>query len=361
MMLLTATLVCGAGAWGIVRAADDRADDVERVEGLESVLAVLPGSEGSVDARTQTSAVDTDGDGEVDSTVVVGGPGDDAPAIVNYLLVGSDSREGVSSTDEDFAIVGDTSDVGGRRADAIMILHQDAAGDLSLVSLPRDLWLPISGTGTSNRINSAFNEGAERLAATVTESLGVPIHHYVEVDFIGFKDIIDAVGGVELCVGWAARDTKSGLRLDVGCQNLDGVMALAFARSRNYEEWDGSRWVIDPRADLGRIERQQLFMRAAIDGTIRRVRSSPFGSGDLIGAVVESLRIDERLDPFDAADTLRDAAEEDGLRTFKLSVYATTESNQSVLKLSADSTAVLQYLQGTGPVPTEFETTAATE
>ena len=327
------------------------------------MLADLPGAEvvevdlADPDEQTQTSEVDTDGDGVVDSTVEVPLT---YPA-VNYLLVGSDSREGISSDDEDFDIVGSTTDVGGRRADAIMILRQERNGGLSLVSLPRDLWVPISGTGRSNRINAAYNEGAERLAATVTEALGIPIHHYVEVDFVGFKDIIDSVGGVELCVGYAVRDVKSGLRLDVGCQNLDGVMALAFARSRNYQEWDGSRWVTDPRADLGRIERQQLFIRAAIDGTLRRVRSSPFGSGDLIGAVVESLRIDERLDPFEAADTLRAAAEEDGgLRTFSLPVYATEESGQSVLKLAADADQVLDYLRGTGPAPLEYETTAVT-
>lgn len=358
VMLVTAGVVAAAGAWGIVRAADQRAADVERVDGLSGVLAELPGeSSDQSDVETITSDVDTDGDGVPDSTVNVP---TSWPA-VNYLLVGSDSREGVSSSDEDFAIVGDTGDVGGRRADAIMILRQEENGGLSLVSIPRDLWVPIAGTNGSQRINSAFNEGAERLAATVSESLGIPVHHYVEVDFIGFKDIIDEVGGVELCVGYAARDVKSGLSLDVGCQNLDGVEALAFARSRAYQEWDGTNWVLDPRADLGRIERQQLFIRAAIDGTILKVRNSPFGSGDLIGAVVESLRIDERLDPFEAADTLRQAAQDDdGLRTFRLPVYSTTVGNASVLKLDDGAEAVLDYLRGTAPPPLEYETTADT-
>ena len=253
------------------------------------MLADLPGDVEDDDdsgVETITTQVDTDGDGVPDSTANVP---TSWPA-VNYLLVGSDSREGVSSSDEDFAIVGDTGDVGGRRADAIMILRQEQNGGLSLVSIPRDLWVPIAGTDRSQRINSAFNEGAERLAATVTESLGIPVHHYVEVDFIGFKDIIDQVGGVELCVGYAARDVKSGLSLDVGCQNLDGVEALAFARSRAYQEWDGSSWVLDPRADLGRIERQQLFIRAAIDGTILKGGCATRRSGRAISSAPSSNR-----------------------------------------------------------------------
>ncbi len=137
-------------------------------------------------------------------------------------------------------------------------------------------------------------------------------------------------------------------------------MALAYARSRTYQQWDGTQWVTDPRADLGRIERQQLFIRAAIDGAIRKVRSDPFGSGDLIGSVVESLRIDERLDPFDAAGTLRHAAQEDGLRTFRLPVYVTTESGQSVVKLDDGADVVLDFLGGEAPHPVEFETTTAT-
>jgi LCP family protein required for cell wall assembly len=342
-MLLTAAVVAGAGAWGIVRAADERVADVDRVEGLESVLAPLPGGDGA-----PVSAVDMDGDGIPDPITY--------PAI-NFLLVGSDSREGVSEGDEDFAIVGDTSEVGGRRSDTIMILRQEENGGLALTSIPRDLWVEIAGTGRSQRINSAYNEGPERLAQTVTQALGIPIHHYVEVDFIGFKDIIDELGGVEVCVGNAARDTHSGLKLDVGCQTLDGVMALAYARSRYYQEWDGSQWVTDPRADLGRIERQQLFMRAAVDGALRELRSSPFGSGDLIEAVAGSVRIDERLDPYDAARTLRAAAEGDGIRTYRIPVHPETISGNAVLELDSSARDVLDYFRGIGPAPVEYETT----
>ena len=341
-MVLTAAVVGGVGAWGVVRAADTRAAEVERVDGLDSVLAPIPGID--------DEGIDIDGDGQID-------PG--THSAVNYLLVGSDSREGVSGGEEDFGLVGDESEVGGRRSDTIMVLRQERNGGLSLVSLPRDLWVPIAGTGHSQRINTAFNEGPETLMATVTESLGIPIHHYVEVDFQGFKDIIEELGGVELCVGNAARDAASGLHLDAGCQNLDGVMALAYARSRTYQEWDGSEWVTDPRADLGRIQRQQLFIRAAIDGTLNELQSSPFSSGDLVGAVADSVKIDSRLEPFEAAETLRKAAQS-GVRTFRIPVNPIQIGDAAVLELDGGAQTVLDYFRGAGAAPEEYETTVDT-
>jgi anionic cell wall polymer biosynthesis LytR-Cps2A-Psr (LCP) family protein len=143
----------------------------------------------------------------------------------------------------------------------------------------------------------------------------------------------------------------------VGCQTLDGVMALAYARSRYYEEWDGSNWVTDPRADLGRIERQQLFMRAAVDGALAELRSSPFGSGDLVEAVAGSVRIDERLDPYEAAATLR-AAVEEGMRTYRIPVHPETIAGNAVLELDQSAQQVLDYFRGIGAAPVEYETTS---
>lgn len=327
-MLSIAALIGVVGAAGVLRAADERTADVARISGLESVLADLP------DAN--------------DSTI-------EYPA-ENYLLVGSDSREGVDPDDPDFGVIGTETEVGtARRSDTIMILRQERNGGAALMNLPRDLWVEIAGTDKSQRINTAFNGGAERLAATVSESLGIPVHHYVEVDFVGFKNIIDDLGGVEVCVGYGARDAGSGLQINPGCQVLDGVQALAFARSRHYEQWDGTNWVEDPRADLGRIERQQLFMRAAVDGALRKLRSSPFGSGDVIGAVTDSVRIDDRLDPIKAGEALRQAAE-DGLRTYRLPVVDDRVGDAAILRLGDGADEVLAYFRGEGPAPVEYET-----
>lgn len=315
---LIAVVVAAVGANGVIRAAESRSDSIDRIEGLSGVLT-------------------SDGDGD---------PG---PS-VNFLLVGSDSRDGVDPDSPNFGAIGDTSDVQGQRSDTIMILRRDRDGGVALTSLPRDLWVEIAGSGRPDRINSAFTAGPERLAATVTGALGIPIHHYVEVDFMGFKRIIDATGGVELCIEYATRDLNSGLDLQPGCQTLDGSQALAFSRSRYYEEFRDGRWRMDPTADLGRIRRQQLFMRAAINGALAQWRSSPFSSSALLESVLGSVRIDDGLDPFRAADSLRRAAEED-LVTYVLPVSGTTIEGKSVLLLDDGAEEILDYFRGIGPAP----------
>jgi len=311
MILIVAVIGIG-GAAGVLRAADARTSDVERIDGLDAILADVPGDDAEYPAE-------------------------------NYLLVGSDSRDGIVAGTDDYDFVGDTELVGGKRSDTIMILRQERNGG-------------IAGTGESQRINSAYNDGPERLAATVSQSLGIPIHHYVEVDFLGFKDIVDRIGGVEVCTFKAARDIHSGLNLQPGCQSLNGEMALAYARSRYYEEWDGSDWAMDPRADLGRIERQQLFIREAVNGLLHDIESSPFSAGDTIQAVTESVRIDPRLDPIKAAQALRQAAQQ-GLHTYALPVYNDTVGDAAVLRLADDADSLLAYFRGEGPAPTQFETT----
>ena len=323
-MILIVVVIGIGGAAGVLRAADARTADVERIDGLDSILADVPGEDAQYPAE-------------------------------NYLLVGSDSRDGIVAGSDDYAYVGDTQLVGGRRSDTIMILRQERNGGAALMSLPRDLWVEIAGTGESQRINSAYNDGPERLAATVSQSLGIPIHHYVEVDFLGFKEIVDRIGGVEVCTNTAARDIHSGLNLQPGCQNLNGDMALAFARSRYYEEWDGTDWKMDPRADLGRIERQQLFIREAVNGLMHDIESSPFKAGDTIEAVTDSVRIDPNLDPIKAAQALRQAATQ-GLHTYALPVYNDTVGDAAVLRLADGADALLTYFRGEGPAPAQLET-----
>jgi LCP family protein required for cell wall assembly len=172
-MLPIAALIAVVGAAGVLRAADRRTADVERLPELEGVLADIPGDDVQYPAE-------------------------------NFLLVGSDTRVGFDPDAGDAAVVGSQEDVAGRRSDTIMILRQERNGGASIMSIPRDLWVEIAGTGESQRINTAYNEGPERLAATVSGALGIPIHHYIEVDFQGFKNIVDEVGGIEICVDLAA-------------------------------------------------------------------------------------------------------------------------------------------------------------
>ncbi len=315
-ILTVMLVVAGSGAIGLIRAAEARSASIERVEGLDESLA-----DRDLDSRS-----------------------------LNYLLVGSDSREGVAGSEIDLPEVGTTVDVQGQRADVIMILRREADGGLALTSIPRDLWVPIAGTGGSDRINAAYGTGPERLVSTITAALGIPIHHYLEVDFVGFTRIIDATGGVPMCFDYATRDRMSGFDVQPGCHNLSGRLALAFGRSRSYEEFRDGRWQMDPTGDIGRMGRQQLFIRAAINGALVSFRDSPLSSGSLIDSVLASLKIDERLDPYRAANSLRRAAQDDVV-TLALATRPERIDGKSVLSLEPAAVAVLDYFAGKGPMP----------
>ena len=316
LAVLLAVLVGLFGAFGVIRAANERSSSVDRIDGLDDVLAV-----------------DTDG-----------------PA-VNYLLIGSDSREGSDPNSADFGNIGDTSAVQGRRSDTIMILRQERDGNgASLVSIPRDLWVEIAGRGSSSRINSAYNDGADVLAATISQELGIPIHHVIDIDFFGFKELVDAIGGTTVCFEYETRDTNSGLHQDPGCNVLDGEQALAYARSRYYEEWRDGEWQQDPGADLGRIERQQQFIKATVDTTLQKVAADPFLTSELLDAAVGTVRLDPALDPIQAAATLRKAFGS-GLNTYQLPVEGTTINGNAVLLLDDGAEPILAYFRGEAPAP----------
>ncbi|MGD9703347.1 MAG: LCP family protein [Acidimicrobiia bacterium] len=273
-----------------------------------------------------------------------------AGPIENYLLVGSDSRAGADPTDPDFGGIGDESQTGGKRSDTIMVLRYDrGTGDVALVSLPRDLWVEIAGGG-SNRINAAYAQGPEVLVATVQTALGIPVHHYVEVDFQGFKRLVDAVGGVEVCFEFAARDLHTGLNIpDPGCYVLDGVQGLQYARSRYYEQFVDGDWQIDGTADIGRTARQQAFIEAAMTAAIDSTTSNPFRAASLIDAGVDSLLVDTALDVPTMARQLRPVASS-GAQRYALAVRGTEIDGKSVLVLQDEALAVIAYFQG-GPPP----------
>jgi LCP family protein required for cell wall assembly len=312
--LVLAALVAGFGAFGVITAANARTADVERIEGLELVLTAK-----------------------------------DGPA-ENYLLIGSDTRENADPNDPDFGGIGDVNAVQGRRSDTIMILRQEADGNgASIVSLPRDLWVNIAGRGPS-RINSAYSDGTDVLAATITQELGIPINHVVDIDFNGFKELIDATGGTTICFMFATRDKNTGLNQQPGCNQLDGLAALQYARSRYYEEFRDGGWQTDPTSDLGRIQRQQDFLQLTADATIDKLQSDPFMASKLITAASSAVRMDPGLDPIAAAGTLRKAFTT-GLNKYQLPVTGVTKNDMAVLELADGAEPILDYFRGIGPPP----------
>jgi LCP family protein required for cell wall assembly len=220
----------------------------------------------------------------------------------NYLIVGSDSRENLSEEDPTAgAFVDDTSPTDGKRSDTIMILRIDPKAEkAAILSLPRDLYVPIAGRKGKDRINSAYGEGRQVLIDTIEENFGIIINHYVEVDFNGFKGLVQAIDGVRMYFETPVRDTQTGLRVDTpGCILLDENGALAFARSRHLEYKTENGWQTDPTADLGRITRQQIFIRRAMTKALGRGLTNPVTLNGLVGVAVDNVGLDPRLDATD--------------------------------------------------------------
>jgi LCP family protein required for cell wall assembly len=272
--------------------------------------------------------------------------------VENFLLVGSDTRAGSDPSSPDFGGIGDTTAVQGSRSDTIMVLRRDrATGAASLLSIPRDLWVTIAGTNEQNRINSAYERGPDVLVRTVRDQLGIPVHHYVEVDFSGFKRLVDAIGGVTVCFARPARDANTGLDVpEAGCRLLGGVQALAYARSRHYEELVDGTWREDPTADLGRTKRQRAFVDIALRTAVSAVGHDPFRAGEVLAGGIAAVRVDGDLDLVATAASLRTAVNGD-LVTYTLPVRGTTIKGKAVLLLGAGADQVLQYFAGQGPAP----------
>jgi LCP family protein required for cell wall assembly len=226
----------------------------------------------------------------------------DAPgSVMNVLLVGSDTRTGLDGTG---AGNGANDNVQGQVGDTIMILHVDPRRDTAaIVSVPRDLYVPIAG-GAPDRVNAAFAlGGADRLVRTIQGALGITVNHYVQVDFSGFKDIVDAVGGLTLFVPYAVRDTASGLAIDgTGCISVDGTQALSWARSSQTEFLVDGAWQRDPQGDLGRIQRQEDVVHRMVGKALTSGVANPIRLSRLIG-------VGERDVTFDSAMSTRDLSD----------------------------------------------------
>ncbi|MGH9279544.1 MAG: LCP family protein, partial [Acidimicrobiales bacterium] len=224
---------------------------------------------------------------------------DQTGSVMNVLLVGSDSRSKVGA---DLAQITGAASEGDRNglSDTIMVLHVDPkTQDAAILSIPRDLLIHIDGTpvGTRQKINSAFAiGGAPTLVKTIRDGLGIDINHYVEVDFQGFENVVNTVGGVNVYLDAPARDDYSGLDLpEPGCIPLDGYQALAYVRSRYYESYEAGRWVADPSSDFGRIKRQQDFIRRMMRKAVSQGLTNPLTLNRLVSIGVNNVTLDSGM------------------------------------------------------------------
>ncbi len=224
----------------------------------------------------------------------------DATGPRNILLVGTDSGAGL---DEDDPVRAGRE--GENLADVIMILRVDPFTEsASLLSIPRDTWVPIAPSWSKSKINSAFggNDGPNTLIATIKHNFGISIDNYVKVDFKGFRDIIDVLGGIPVYNEHPISDRKTSLFLpETGCIVIDPVQALAYARSRHLRYQTGdtydpkAKWITDGSSDLGRITRQQDFIRQAAQRAIDEGIKNPTTAYGLINAALGSVEKDDDL------------------------------------------------------------------
>jgi LCP family protein required for cell wall assembly len=219
---------------------------------------------------------------------------------LNILVAGVDQRTGLTHHQEVMLHVG--NDVS-TNSDTLMLVHVSAdRSKVTVVSIPRDSWVDIPGHGMS-KINAAYGLGGPKLMVqTVEQATGLTINHYVEVNFLGFVKIIDALGGVDICLPQPVDDTYSGLQLSAGEHHVDGITALAYARDRHSFA----------TSDLARIQDQQKLLSTALSAAIHSgLLANPIKLSGFVGAAVSALTVDQGLNVSALADQMRGISTQD--------------------------------------------------
>ena len=284
---------------------------------------------------------------------------------VNYLIIGSDSRAFVEDGSQQAAF-GSESDTGPARSDTLMVLHAD--GDQTYaVSFPRDLWVNVPGKGMA-KINAAYNDGPQKVVDMLKADFNIDINHYLEVNFIAFQRLVDAIGTVGVYFPAPTRDYDTAQQGDTGflvdtpgCVQLTGDRALQYVRARHMQQLDPTtgKWTsVDPIPDIARIERQQSFVRKLGTVAVHRLFADPLLTFDVRDGVVPTLTADPSFDraafdqlvrSFLAVSKNPDALQFDTLPW----TDGARQAGQQVLYVKKpDADVVLARLRGEAPIPT---------
>jgi LCP family protein required for cell wall assembly len=260
---------------------------------------------------------------------------------MNVLVVGSDSRTNESA------------------ADLIMVVRLNPSTHrVTLLSIPRDLWVHIPGSGDDDRLSNAFGRGASALIGAVRQQLGIDIDHFVQIDFRGFRDLVSIAGGVRVPFVAPARDVPAGLDVPAGCVSLDGDQALAFVRSRHFETLEDGRWRVDPTGDLGRIQRQQFVVRQLVVAIGALGVGNPLTANRLVNAFVSHTVIDSGLSTATLLRLARDfhTTAADAITMLTLPTKTASVGGAVVLQIDeSSSAAVLAALSGDESAPTTHD------
>ncbi len=261
----------------------------------------------------------------------------------NWLIVGSDTRQGLSRQQIDNLHLG--FNLGTTNSDSLMLLHM-GTGTPVLISIPRDSYVPIPGHG-ENKINASLGIGGPTLLIQTVESVtGLPISHYMGIGFGGLVNVVNQVGGVNMCLPTALHDTNSGVNLKAGCQTLNGTQALAFVRDRHSFA----------NEDLQRIQDQRAFLKALLNkATSPGVYLNPFTALPFGSSAAGAISVDQGTHLYNlvkAALALR--GPQTGTVPIANANYPTANAGDAVLWNRSQATALFNDLKNGQPVPSSL-------
>jgi LCP family protein required for cell wall assembly len=219
--------------------------------------------------------------------------------VENIVLVGSTSRCALKQQNKAFGLC--SEGVTGVNSDVVMILHLDPnRKTAAILSIPRDLFVPNARQDGANKIDAALVEGPQQLVSAIEDDFGIPIHHYVELNFDSFQGVVNALGGIKMYFPEPVFDAYSGLNVPTpGCRELNGYEALQVVRARHLvykgpgvTSDNHADWTPDPESDLSRIRRDHEFLRVLAAAVNKKGLSNPVTDNDLLGAVAPQLQVD---------------------------------------------------------------------
>ena len=277
------------------------------------------------------------------------------PDAKNFLITGADNNSCIDPDSPYAPAFGDRTNLG-ERSDTIMMWRVNpSTSQVAVLSFPRDLFVDIAGTSRKGRINEAYErDNPQKLIDTIYQNFGIVTDHFVQVDFCAFRTLVNAVDGVAVPFATPVRDPNTGLNVpEAGCFTFDGDHALAYARSRKlqYLDPDTGEWKQDPTSDLGRISRQQDFLRRTVSRLLSKGAYNPDVAGGLIETLSEYIVADPDLTPrkmLEFAGVLS-GVDPTAITTYQINANPRTIQGNAVLVPSIDGDnmqAVLAVFRG---------------
>ena len=252
------------------------------------------------------------------------------PDAKNFLITGADNNSCIDPSSPYYAAFGDRSNLG-ERSDTIMMWRVNpSTSQVAVLSFPRDLFVDIAGTSRKGRINEAYQrDNPQQLIDTIFQNFGITTDHFVQVDFCAFRTLVYAVDGVAVPFDTPVRDPNTGLNVpEAGCFTFDGDHALAYARSRKLQFLDESgEWQQDGTSDLGRISRQQDFLRRTVQRLLSKGAYNPDVAGGLIETLSEYIVADPELT---ASKMLEFAGVLSGVDPTQITTYQISASPETI-------------------------------